>query len=247
MFEALLSAAIIMSLSLLGGLFFGSRGSIEKIHTHIVPLAVGVFLGIVLFELIPETLEASQTWGSVSIAIGFLGFYLLTHILETFHHHHVDDHDACTQNGARKILIGDSIHNISDGIVIASAFIINPLVGVLTTIGIALHEIPQEIAEFGILLHAGYTKKKALIYNLISASSIFIGVFLTYLLSQSSASISFVLTGVAAGNLLYIATADLIPELRHSHREHFLRTFSITVGGLIAIALLVTYTHQLFS
>jgi len=242
--EMILAGLSITLLSLVGVFFFGTSGRLTGTHRFILPVAVGVFLGVVFFELIPETLEASHEWGPVAILFGFLGFYLLSHFLDTFHHHHFDEHDACVKHGAKLLLIGDTIHNIADGIVIASAFMINPVVGVLTTIGIALHEVPQEIAEFGVLIQSGYSRRKALLYNFISASSVFIGILLTYLFAHSLEGFLFVLTGIAAGNLLYIATSDLIPELRHSHRDHFGKTFIATLIGALTIATLITYTHE---
>lgn len=230
-------------LSLLGTFFFGRSGHLTGSHRFILPTAVGVFLGIVFFELIPETLEASPEWGPLAIVFGYLSFYLLSHLLETYHHHHFDHHDACMKNGARKLLIGDAVHNLADGIVIASAFMINPTLGVLTTLGIALHEIPQEIAEFGVLMQSGYTRKRALFLNFLSASSVLFGILITYFFAETFSESLFILTGIAAGNLLYIATADLIPELRHSHKDHFGKTFLATILGVVAIALLITYTH----
>jgi len=243
MFEAIIAGFIVSTLSLIGVFFFGSSGKLTGSHRFILPTAIGVFLGIVFFELIPETLNASPTWGPWTIIIGFLGFYLLSYFLDTFHHHHFDKNDTCATNGAQKLLIGDAIHNMADGVIIASAFMINPMVGILTTIGIALHEIPQEIAEFGVLLHAGYARKKAILYNFLSATTIVLGVLLTYLFTSTFDNFLFVLTGVAAGNLLYIATADLIPELRHTHHDHFFQTFVATLCGVLVIALLTTYTH----
>lgn len=245
MFEAFVAAFCISLLSCVGVFFFGTGSKTTHTHHFVLPLAVGVFLGIVFFDLIPETLEASPTWGPTAIMLGFLGFYLLSHFLDTYHHHHFDHHDTCSKNGAYKLLIGDAIHNTADGIVIATAFILSPIAGVLTTIGIALHEIPQEIAEFSVLLQAGYTRKKALVYNFISALSVFLGVCVTYLFASTLAHFLFILTGIAAGNLLYIATADLIPELRNSHRDHFFATFIMTLIGVIAIAFLITYTHTI--
>lgn len=211
-----------------------------------LPLAVGVFLGVVFFELIPETLEASETWGSLAIVLGFLGFYALAHFLETYHHHHGDEEDHCAKNSARLLLTGDTIHNFADGIVIASAFMIDPTIGIITTIGVALHEIPQEIAEFGVLIQSGYTRVKALWYNLLSASTVILGTITTYVFAESLEGSIFVLTGIAAGNLLYIAAADLIPELRESHRGHFGQTFAATLIGVLGIASLITYTHTRF-
>lgn len=245
MFEAIIASIAIALLSLTGVFFFGKSGHMTGTHRFILPAAVGVFLGIIFFELIPETLEASHEWGPVAIVAGFLGFYLLSYILDTYHHHHFDEHDACQGNGARRLLIGDGIHNFADGIVIASAFMIDPAVGILTAIGIALHEIPQEIAEFSVLLHSGYSKKKAALYNLLSASTVILGTLATLLFSEFFEPHIFILTGIAAGNLLYIATADLIPELRETHKDHFLYTFMATIIGVIGIAVLIHFTHGL--
>lgn len=244
MFEALLASLGISLLSLIGVFFFGKDGHMTGIHRFILPTAVGVFLGIVFFELIPETLEGSHAWGPTMIMIGFLGFYLLSHFLDTYHHHHFDGHDDCSKNGGRKLLIGDAIHNLADGIVIASAFMIDPTIGIFTTIGIALHEVPQEIAEFGVLLQSGYTKKQALFYNFLSSLTVVIGTLITYIFATSLNGYLFIFTGIAAGNLLYIATADLIPELRHSHRDHFGKTFFATLLGVLVIATLISYTHK---
>ena len=243
MFEALLAAFCIALLSLLGALFFGEHKATEDAHRYMLPAAVGVFLGIVFFDLIPETLAEAPTFGPLTIVAGFLGFYLLSHILEMFHHHHMHDDDTCLHHSVRMLLIGGAIHNVTDGIVIATAFMVAPAVGVLTTLGIALHEIPQEIAKFGILMKSGCTRARASLYNLTSASSVILGVLFTYLFSQTFTALTFVLTGIAAGNLLYIATADFIPELRHSHRDHFTQTFIATLMGVTLIGILTHYIH----
>jgi zinc and cadmium transporter len=244
MIYALVAALAIAALALVGALFVGNHPHTERLHRLVLPAAVGVFLGIVFFELIPETLEASETGGAIAILIGFLGFYLLSHFLETYHHHHHDNHDECSGgSGARKLLIGDAVHNLADGVVIATSFLINPMVGLLTSIGIALHEIPQEIAEYAVLRAAGYSQKRALILNLLSASTVVVGVLLTYVFGIGLGDHMYILTGIAAGNLLYIATADLIPELRHSHRDHFAKIFIATILGVVLIGSIVTLTH----
>ena len=250
MFYALIASLLVALLSLIGVLFFGKRSASGRIHNIVVPVAIGVFLGVVFFELIPETLEASKEYGPIAIAIGFLSFYALSHYLLTYHHHHEEENgeDACTHaRGASMLLIGDAVHNIADGVVIASAFLINPVVGIATTIGIALHEIPQEIAEYSVFMSVGYSTKKALILNFLSASSIFIGVLITVLFA-SFGDFIWILTGIAAGNLLYIAASDMIPELHHTnHGDHFVKTFISTIIGLIAIVMLLTWSHERFS
>jgi len=250
MFEAFIAAGCIALLSLIGVFFFGKSGHLRGSHRFIVPVAIGVFLGVIFFELIPETLEGSHFYGSIAIAAGFLSFYLLSHFLRTYHHHHGDDHgahDECENTrGASMLLIGDAVHNIADGVVIASSFLLNPVVGVAVTVGIALHEIPQEIAEYGVLISAGYSKKKALMLNFLSASSIFVGVLLSSLFISLGDYI-WVLTGLAAGNLLYIAASDMIPELNHTTKKsHFMLTFISTLVGLIAIVSLLTWSHEYF-
>ncbi len=247
MFEALIASGSIALLSMVGVLFFGKNGPLKNAHSIIVPVAIGVFLGVVFFELIPETLEGSGAYGPIAIVFGFLSFYVLSNYLHTYHHHHEDAHDGCERNkGASMLLVGDAVHNVADGVVIASAFMINPAVGIAATIGIALHEIPQEIAEYGVLIHSGYSPKKALLYNMLSASSIFFGVLLTVAFA-SLGDFIWILTGLAAGNLLYIAASDMIPELRETaHQHHFARTFLSTVFGLVAIVSLLSWSHEYF-
>jgi zinc and cadmium transporter len=249
MFGPFIAASIVSLLSLIGIFFFGKKGHLAGTHRFIIPIAIGMFLGVIFFELIPETLEASELYGSIAIVTGFLSFYVLAHFLHTYHHHHNDEdaHDTHeTKRSASMLIIGDAIHNIADGVVIVSAFLIDPAVGVAVTFGIALHEVPQEIAEYGVLIHAGYSKKKALTYNFLSALSIFIGVGVS-LLFASFGEYIWILTGLAAGNLLYIVASDLIPELQETtHKGHFMKTFLSTLLGLIVITALITYTHELF-
>jgi zinc and cadmium transporter len=245
MVYALLAALCVATIALVGALLFGTHPHTERLHRFILPAAVGVFLGVVFFELIPETLELSEFGGPVTIVAGFLGFYLLSHLLETYHHHHSDHGDDCSHGGARKLLIGDAIHNLADGVVIASSFMIDPVVGILTTVGIALHEIPQELAEYAVLRAAHYSHRRALTLNALSASTVVVGVLLTYALGTSLGSYVYVLTGLAAGNLLYIASADLIPELRHSHGDHFTKIFLATLVGVVLIGGVITLSHQL--
>jgi zinc and cadmium transporter len=249
MFEAFIAAFGIALLSVTGVFFFGKSGHLKGSHRFIIPVAIGVFLGVIFFELIPETLEGSEFYGSAAIVAGFLSFYILSHFLRTYHHHHhesEDGHSHLDKRGASMLLIGDGIHNIADGVVIASAFLINPAVGIAAAVGIALHEIPTEIAEYGVLISAGYSKRKALLYNFLTALSILLGVAITALFAYLGEYL-WILTGLAAGNLLYIVAADLIPELQEkTHKDHFMKTFISTLLGLIAITTLLTWSHETF-
>jgi len=242
--EPIVASIAVATISLIGVFFFGSKGYLTGTHRFVLPVAVGIFLGVVFFELLPETFEASHEWGPVAVLFGFFAFYLLSYVLDTFHHHHFDNKDMCLTGGAKRLLIGDGVHNFADGIVIATAFMVDPVVGIITTIGIALHEIPQEIAEFGVLIHSGCTRAKAALYNFLSASTVIVGTVFTLVFAEFLGPYVFVLTGIAAGNLLYIAIADLLPELRKSHKEHFMQTFFATLFGAVLIAGIIAYSHE---
>ncbi len=244
MLEAFIASFVVALFSIIGVFFFGKKGKLQGSHTYILPISVGVFLGVVFFDLIPETIKNSGEFGGIAIATGFLSFYLLTHVLKTYHHHHTENEDGCVGTGAQKLLIGDAVHNIADGVVIASAFLINPTTGIAVTIGIILHEIPQEIAEFGVLLKSGYTRKKAVLLNLLSASSILIGVTITAIFASRFLEYIWIITGIAAGNLLYIAATDLLPELHESHKSHFVHSFTYTLFGATFIYVLLLITNS---
>lgn len=248
MFLALVVSLAIALLSLVGVFLFREK-SVARTNTIMLPLAVGTFLSVVFFELIPEALHEAGVWGSVAIAGGFLFFYFLAHLLRTYHHHHGDHcHDEDTKSGASLILTGDAIHNFADGIVIGTAFLVNPTVGVVTALGIALHEVPQEIAEFSVLLRAGYTKLQAGLYNMLSASTVIVGTIVALFFSTYFESIIGVLVGIAAGNLLYIAGSDILPALneKHSGEDTFGRSFLITVVGMVLMASLLVWSHATF-
>jgi zinc and cadmium transporter len=244
--ETLGAAAIIASLSLFGVVLLGQTTLAKRAQIYFVPLAVGIFLALVLNELIPETLELSPTWGGVVIGVGFIGFYLLAHLLHRrFHKAGIEDCDK--KGGATLLLIGDGVHNIADGVVLAGAFMISPAVGIAAMIGIALHEIPQEIVEFGVLLRAGYTKKQAAVRNLISASSIFLGVIFVYALTEIAESYVWVIAGLAAGNLLYLAASDLLPRI-HNDAEYGTtgKKVGLIILGFALMTALLAYSHEQF-
>lgn len=246
---ALIAATSIALLSVVGSIIWGRAAVLARASKVILPIAVGTFLSVVFFELIPEALHEAGTLGSVAIAGGFLFFYLLSHLLRTYHHHHGEDcHDEDTRHGASLMLIGDAIHNFADGIVIGSAFLVNPTVGVVTALGIALHEVPQEIAEYGVLLRAGYSKMQATFSNLLSASTVILGTFLTFFFSLYLESSIGILIGIAAGNLLYIAASDILPALHEEHagNHSFWKPFLATLLGMILMSSLLIWSHKQF-
>jgi zinc and cadmium transporter len=246
-FEPIIAAILIALTSVAGAFFFGDNKKLIGTQKYVVPMAVGVFLSLVLFELIPETLALSPEWGGVAVAFGFISFYVLANY---FHnkYHHLEEENCDRKAAATLLLIGDGVHNIADGVILGGAFLIDPALGVATAIGLALHEIPQEIVEFGVLIRASYTKKRALFLNLMSASSIILGVLLVMLVAEHAADYIWIITGIAAGNLLFLAASDLLPRI-HGNLSHYgsiwHSTFSIIAGFLIMTSILV-WTHGNF-
>ncbi|MFC1622584.1 ZIP family metal transporter, partial [Patescibacteria group bacterium] len=151
-----------------------------------------------------------------------------------------DEHCDKNKHLGKLNLIGDGFHNIIDGLILISAFSVDIKFGWSILLAIALHEIVQEIGDFGILLYAGYTKSKALIYNFISASTILIGVILGYFLINNINNINIFLLPFAAGGFIYIATSDIIPEL---HKEiNFKKSFLSFVFFVLGLVIMYNLT-----
>lgn len=245
--EALVASIAVALISLIGVFFFSNSKKLLGMEKYTVPVAVGVFLSLILYELIPETLEQSPQWGGIAVAFGFISFYVLAnHLHKKYHHLEADE---CDRKGAATLLlIGDGIHNIADGVILGGAFLIDPTIGVATAVGLALHEIPQEIVEFGVLIRAGYSKTKAAMYNLLSASSIILGTVLILVIAEHAAEYIWIITGVAAGNLLFLAASDLLPRIHGNLKNYgsiWHSTISITLGFLIMTSVLI-WTHENF-
>lgn len=239
--QALGTAVFITLISLVGVVFFGHDKRLIGVEKYAVPVAVGVFLSLILYELIPETLAASPEWGGIVVALGFIAFYVLSQKLHQ-HYHCLKEEDCDRKGAAMLLLTGDSIHNISDGVVLGGAFLIDPSVGFLVAVGLALHEIPQEIVEFGVLLRAGYTRMQAALLNLLSATGIIVGLALVLILAEYITEYIWVLTGVAAGNLLFLAASDLLPRI-HGNLKHYgtiwHSTIAILIGFVVMTSILV--------
>jgi zinc and cadmium transporter len=244
-FESLVASVLVALVSLAGVFFFGNNKKLIGAQRYVVPIAVGVFSSLILVELIPETLAFSPQYGAIAIAIGFIAFYILANILHK-KYHHLEEEECDRKGAAMLLLIGDSIHNVADGIILGGAFLIDPAIGIATAIGLALHEIPQEIVEFGVLVRAGYTKIKAAFLNLISASSIIVGVLMVSVAAEHGEGSIWILTGIAAGNLLFLAASDLLPRI-HGNLGHYgniwRSTISIVLGFVVMTAVL-TWTHD---
>jgi len=210
----------------------------------LISLAAGALLGDAFIHLIPEAFEeAEPLLVSGVILAGFFTFFVLEKFLH-WHHSHGDDEfspeHAKIHPVGLLVILSDGMHNLIDGIAIGAAFLISTEVGIATTIAIALHEIPQEIGDFGLLLHAGFSRAKALMMNFFSALTAFLGVGLVFWLAESIEVATPLIAAFAAGNFIYIAAADLVPELHKTTgaRKSTLQFVTILIGLAAMVMLL---------
>jgi len=223
-------------LAFIGALFyFIFRKNLNKILIFLVAFTTGALLGGAFFHFIPEALEKiSILKTTLMIILGFVIFLLIERVL---HWHHCHDGVCKKHPFSYLILYGDGIHNFIDGVIIASSFIISIPFGIVTSILIMAHEIPQEIGDFGVLLYGGLTKGKALFYNFLSQLTAVIGGLLGFYFLQAGV-IAIYLLPLAAGGFIYIAVADLIPEVFKEKRFLFviINLMAIIAGLLILIS-----------
>ena len=198
-------------LAFVGALFlFISKKSLDKVLILLVSFTTGTLIGGALIHFIPEAIEEISLRTTVWITIaGFIIFFLL----EKFLHWHHCHNGKCDKHPYTYLLLyGDGIHNFIDGLIIASSFIISIPFGIVTSLLILVHELPQEISDFGVLVYGGFTKGKALFYNFLSQLTAVLGGILGYLFFPLREQAVFLLP-IAAGGFLYIAISDLIPEI----------------------------------
>jgi zinc and cadmium transporter len=226
----------------------------SKILPHGVSFAIGALLAVAFWGLIPHAFEQVNPTEfqnlSGMIMLGLLLFFILEKLLIWRHCHsgscevHIEvdkSHDRHTSAGTM-ILIGDGIHNFVDGILIAAAFLTDVKLGIVTSLAVAAHEIPQEVGDFAILLHSGFSKGKALFYNiLVSLSTVVGGVLAYYSLEGLQNSLPYFLA-MAASSFIYIAVADLIPSL---HKKTDIKTSLQQIVLILAGATLIVSLHSL--
>ena len=205
----------------------------------LISFATGALLGAALLALIPHALESGIDAHRLSgtVLAGLLIFFVLEKMVLWRHshgHHHGEAPSASA--AGHLILIGDGIHNLVDGVLIASAFLTDIRLGVLTSLAVVAHEIPQEVGDFAILLHSGFSRMRAFVYNVLASATMVLGGLLAYFfLSTASALVPYVLA-LAAASFIYIAVADLIPSLHR--RVHVRATIAQTLLIVAGIALI---------
>jgi zinc and cadmium transporter len=214
----IIAATLFISLGALIGIFSlaARKENIEKIIIFLVSLSAGTLMGGAFLHLIPEALEEQPAEEVLGIVLfSFVVFFIVEKV---FHWRHCHKGDCGVHSFGPLNLIGDSIHNFIDGLIIAGTFLTDINLGIVTTLAISFHEIPQEIGDFGVLIHAGYKKVRALLLNYFTALSVVVGGVIGYFISFSLDDLISKLLPFAAGGFLYISTSDLIPEIRKETR-----------------------------
>ena len=244
------AAILIMSASLSGVLLtVGSLGAlIQRNLTLLATFSAGVF-AMVIFELLKETLHEST---SLALAVGAVLFgaafvQALHHLLPDVHHHHTTAHGhSHSAIDGRRVLVSDAFHNMGDGVLLVASFAVSWPIGIAASVGILIHELVQEVSEYFILREAGYLTREALLNNLLSASTILLGVGIAAFLA-SAEEIAVLFAGVAAGGFLTTLVQDLIPHSLHSMQKDggvWKHAFALGLGVLLMLSIQAGFPHE---
>jgi zinc and cadmium transporter len=239
-----IGSVIIVSLISLIGVFSISidEKKLARMLLFLVSFAAGALLGGALLHLLPESVEHGlEPKVSIFILAGIFGFFILEKII-CWRHCHIPTSDEHPHPVGLMNLVGDGFHNLMDGMIIAGSYLVSFPLGISTTLAVILHEIPQEIGDFGILVHAGYSIRKALTFNFLSALTAVVGAILTLAIGLETESVSAFLVPFTIGGFVYIATADLIPELKKETalKKSLLQLLFILLGaGVMGLLLLL--------
>lgn len=249
---AVASVILVSAVSLVGIVaVFWDEKRLRRYTPMLVSIAIGALLGGAFIHLIPESFDVHGDAAGLVILIGILFFFVFEKSLHWHHGHSLDVTDTAISGDepvplpgrprpvGTMLLVSDGIHNFLDGVVIGASYLVGVEVGIATTAAVVLHEIPQEIGDFGVLIHAGYTRAKALFLNFVSALTAVFGVVLVLMFHETAnVAVSWVIP-LAAGGFIYIALSDLVPELhKFSHLKQSLTQLAVIIFGVALILLL---------
>ncbi len=245
--QALVAVGVVSAVSLIGVVALAWKESfLRSILFLLISIAAGALLGDAFIHLIPEAFEDSSDPLLVSLFIlgGFLTFFVLEKLLNWHHVHldeplHAEEHARIHPVG-HLVLVSDGLHNLVDGVAIGASFMVSVELGIATTIAIILHEIPQEIGDFALLIHAGFSRTKALLFNLLSAVVAFVGVGVALTMGSLFETATPLIAAFAAGMFVYIAGSDLVPELHKTSgtKKSFIQLGAILFGlGMMVLLL----------
>jgi len=238
LFYILISTFLVSLISFLGAItLFLKEKLLNEILLILVAFSAGSLLGGAFFHLIPEAIERVGIEEIFDVFLylifGFCTFFILENFLN-WHHHHAMKHPEI-KSFSYLILISDTIHNFIDGLIIAGSFVVSFQIGVVTVLAVALHEIPHELGNFGVLVYGGFKKTKALFLNFISALAAIFGGLFGFLLSKKIGNSTIFLLPFAAGNFIYIAASDLIPEIKQKVSWIYFFAFLLGIGIMLLV------------
>jgi zinc and cadmium transporter len=241
-FYGFIGVFIVSFISLIGVFTLSIKEEIIKKYISLfISLAVGALLGDAFIHLIPEAFEkfSNPTIASLLIIIGVFLFFIIEKFIH-WHHHGEDKDQVHIHPVGKLVLFTDGFHNLIDGIIIGVSFLVSIPIGIATTVAVILHEIPQEIGDFAVLIHSGYDKKKAILLNFLSALAAVVGFIIALIFSSIAEAFTLWVLPIAAGGFIYIAVADLIPELQKTKELKYsiLQTLMVLLGILTMVALL---------
>jgi zinc and cadmium transporter len=249
----ILSLTILGSVvALIGGVIFLSVEKWTKVLAkYSVPFAAGVLVTTSLLGLLPEATHMIGNNAYTIVLVTFIGAYLFeTWFCDLHHHDHEDDHcnnpshnHSNFKSSAPLVIIGDTIHNFIDGVAIAASYLINPGLGLVTAISTFMHEVPHEIGDFGILLKAGYSKKRVFLTNLFSALSTVVGALVVYFWVSDEGVIG-VLMAIAAGMFLYLGASDFLPKAKGMSSIKTVIVMLVGVGLMYLTLSAVPHSHK---
>ncbi len=238
------SVVLVSLISLVGVVTLSmSEARLKRMVFVLVGLATGALFGDAFIHLLPEAFEtfASKVTGMAFVLVGIFVFFILEKFL-LWRHVHVVGCEATVHQVGVMNLFADGLHNLIDGMLIGASYLVDIKIGVATTLAVVLHELPQEIGDFGILLHGGFSRSRALWFNFLSASLAIIGAVIAMLIGTRAASFSSYMLPITAGGFIYIAGSDLVPELRKEcdPARSLLQFLALSVGvGLMLLLLLL--------
>lgn len=240
---SLVSVFIVSLISFVGLLTLTVKADkLKKILLYMVSFSAGALFGDAFIHLLPEAVEEIGFGLNISIYVLLgIGFFFIIEKFIHWRHCHIPSSEEHVHPFAMMNLFGDGVHNFIDGLIIAASYLVNIPVGIATTLAVILHEIPSEIGDFGVLLHGGFSKGKALFYNFVTALAAVLGAIVSLSISSYVENITVFLIPFAAGGFIYIAGSDLIPELHKEVKvkKSLLQFIAIVLGVLVMLLLLL--------
>jgi zinc and cadmium transporter len=241
-FYSLLSVFIVSSISIIGIFTLGiKQDRLKTILIYLISFSAGALFGDAFIHLLPELIEERgfSVISGISIVFGILMFFILEKFVH-WQHCHMPVSKTHVHPFAYMNLVGDALHNFIDGLIIAASYLVSIPVGLATTSAVLLHEIPQEIGDFGVMIHGGLSRTKALLLNFLTALTAVLGVVIGLLLNNYSDNIKYIFIPLAIGGFIYIAGSDLIPELHKETniKRSIIQIITFVLGILIMLSLL---------